>query len=68
MDKISVKAARTDARLTQKAVADKLNIHVQTYMKFERHPEKMTVRMANDFAKIVNRNLEAIYFLPAKSN
>lgn len=68
MEKISVKAARIDAGLTQEEVANKLNIHAQTYMKLEKSPEKMTVRMANDFCKIVNRNLEAIYFLPAKSN
>lgn len=68
MGKISVKAARINAGLTQVAIAKLLGVHVQTYLKFEQHPEKMTVKMANDFAKIVNQSVEAIYFLPSDSN
>lgn len=68
MEKISVKAARINAGFTQGEIADLLGVHVQTYLKFEQHPEKMTVKMANDFARIVNRSVEAIYFLPSNSN
>lgn len=68
MEKITVKAARINAGLKQEDVAKALDIHTQTYMKFEQHPEKMTVKMANDFAKIVHRSVEAIYFLPIESN
>lgn len=64
MEKISVKAARINAGFTQEEIAKELDVHVQTYMKFEQHPEKMTVKMASDFARIVHRSVEAIYFLP----
>ena len=67
-EKITVKAARINAGLTQESVAKSLGIHPQTYMKFEQHPEKMTVKMANEFAEIVNRSIETIYFLHIKSN
>lgn len=68
MEKITVKAARINAGLKQNDVAKALKIHPQTYMKFEQHPEKMTVKMANEFAKIVNQSVENIYFLPSGSN
>lgn len=67
-EKITVKAARINAGLTQERVAKSLGIHPQTYMKFEQCPEKMTVKMANEFARIVNRSIETIYFLHIKSN
>ncbi len=68
MERITVRAARINAGLRQEDVAEALNIHPQTYMKFEQHPEKMTIKMANDFAKIVDRSVESIYFLPNESN
>ena len=65
---ISVKAARVDAGFTQSAMAKALRISAPTYWKLEKNPEKMSISMANEFAKIVDRSVESIYFLPQDSN
>ena len=43
MVRLSLKAARANADLTQKNVAKRLNIHVQTYRKLEENPDMATV-------------------------
>lgn len=60
--KFTVKQARLLAGLTQKEVAQMLNMHVQTYMKLEKNPELMSIKTAKEFSQIVGRNFEEIFF------
>lgn len=60
--KLTLKKARLLAGLTQKEVADILGVHVQTYMKWERNPEDMSVGTAKQLSKIFNVDFEEIFF------
>lgn len=62
-----MKQARVGMDLTQQEVADKMGIHVQTYQRMESHPEDVTIKQANEFAKIVGLRFEDIFF-GTKSN
>lgn len=59
---LTLKQARLLSDLTQKEVAEMLGVHVHTYMKWERNPEEMSIGTAKQFAKIVNRGIEEIFF------
>jgi len=59
---LSLKQARLLADLTQKEVAQKLGVHRQTYMKWERNADEMPVGKAKQFAKIVGRSIDEIFF------
>lgn len=60
--KLTLKQARLLADLTQKEVAEILGVHVQTYMKWERNPEDMSVGTAKQLSKIFNVDFEEIFF------
>lgn len=60
--KLTVKQARLLAGLTQKEVSEQLKVHVQTYMKWEKNPESMSIGTAKQFAKIVGLNFDDIFF------
>ncbi|WNF07211.1 helix-turn-helix transcriptional regulator [Brevibacillus borstelensis] len=60
--KFTVKQARLLAGLTQKEVSGMLRVHVQTYMKWERNPEEMSISKAKQFSKIVGREFDEIFF------
>lgn len=60
--KLTLKQARLLADLTQKEVADILGVHVQTYMKWERNPEDMSVGTAKQLSKIFDVGFEEIFF------
>lgn len=60
--KLTLKQARLLAGLTQRDVAEVLGVHVQTYMKWERNPEEMSIGTAKQFSRIVNVSLENIFF------
>lgn len=64
----TLKQARVGADLTIQEIADKLGVHAQTYSKYEKHPEDMSIAMGEKFAEIVGLNFEDIIFLPEKSN
>ena len=57
-----MKLARINAEMTMQEVADKLGMHVQTYSKFEKEPELMSVEDAKKFAKVVNQKCSDIFF------
>ena len=57
-----MKQARVGANLTQQEVADRMGIHVQTYMKMEKDSESVTIREAKLFSKIVNMDWTQIFF------
>ncbi|KIL35126.1 hypothetical protein SD71_15925 [Cohnella kolymensis] len=60
--KLTIKQARLLAEMTQQDVANTLGVHVQTYMKWERNPEEMTIGTAKQFSRVVKRELEEIFF------
>jgi DNA-binding XRE family transcriptional regulator len=60
--KITMKQARILADLTQIEIAEILGVHVQTYMKWEKDPEEMSVGTAKQFARIVKREFDEIFF------
>lgn len=65
---MTVKAARVCAGLTQQDIANTLKMHVQTYAKLERYPEKFTIEQAEKFAKHVKQDISDIIFLSNNSN
>lgn len=59
---LTVKQSRLLADLTQQEVAIKLGVHKQTYVKWERNPEVIPLGQARNFAKIVGRRVDEIFF------
>lgn len=59
---LSVKQARLLSDLTQQAIAEKLGVHRQTYMRWELNPDEMPVGKAKEFSTIVKRNVDEIFF------
>lgn len=59
---ISPKQARVLSDLSQKQIAEKLGVHRQTYMKWERNPDEMPVGKAKEFSEIVERGVDEIFF------
>ena len=60
--KLSLKAARVDANLTQEDMAKALNIHVQTYRKLEEKPDTATIEQAKIISERVGRSYNEIFF------
>lgn len=60
--KLSLKAARVDANLTQEDMAKALDVHVQTYRKLEEHPDTATIEQAKIISECVNRPYDEIFF------
>jgi len=59
---VTMKQARVGADMTQKDVADKLGVHVQTYQRMESHPEDVTIKQGKAFAHIVGLSFDDIFF------
>lgn len=59
-----VKTARIEADITQKKMADALGISRWTYKDREEHPHKFTMEQAAILAKMVNRKMDELIFLP----
>ncbi len=66
-EKITLKQARQWVGLTQQEVADKLGVHVTTYLKWEKDPAEMKVSTARAVCKVVGRQWDEIFF-EKKSN
>lgn len=60
---ITMKQARVGADMTQKDVADRLGVHVQTYMRMEKNPEDVTIGQGKKFSEIVGVRFEDIFFI-----
>lgn len=60
---LTMKQARVGADMSQREVASLLGVHPQTYMKYEAHPEDMSIRDAKRFAKIVGVKASDIFVL-----
>ena len=59
---MTMKMARVGAGLTQQQVADKMGIHVQTYLKMEKASDGVTIREAKLFSEIVGVAWSEIFF------
>lgn len=59
---MTMKMARIGAGLTQQQIADKMGIHVQTYIKMEKDSEGVTIREAKLFSEIVGVAWSEIFF------
>lgn len=62
MVRLSLKAARANVDMTQRSVAKRLNIHVQTYRKLEENPDMVTVAQAKKLAEIFQVSYDEIFF------
>lgn len=62
--KISLKAARVNAKLTVKAAAKKLSIAPSTLISWEKNPEKISAIRQDEIAKAYNISVDNIIFLP----
>ena len=60
--RMSMKQARVGINATQQEIAEKLGIHVQTYLKIERNPHQATVDQALRFSEIVGVPICDIFF------
>ena len=59
--KITMKQARVGINATQRYIAEKMDIHPQTYMKIEKNPGAATIDQACRFAKIVGLPVSDIF-------
>ena len=59
----TIPEARRYRGLSQKFVADRLNISRSSYISLEKDPEKMTIKKAKEFSEIVDIPMEDIIFL-----
>lgn len=60
--KISLKAARITAGMTQDEVAELLGVHVQTYRKLEENPNLATIEQAKKLSDRLNVPYDDIFF------
>lgn len=60
--KISLKAARITAGMTQDKVAELLGVHVQTYRKLEENPNLATIEQAKKLSDRLNVPYDDIFF------
>jgi len=66
MAAISLKAARVNRGLTQEALAERLGISRDTYMRIEADPARASIRMANSIISILGEEARGV-FLPSDS-
>jgi len=60
--KLSLKAARVNANLTQKEVAERIGVSVVTYIKMENDVNSISIGDAKRLAKILGASYNAIFF------
>lgn len=58
----TIKQARLFKDFSQKQMAERLGIHVQTYRKIESDPDRATVQQAKQISKIVGITYDQIFF------
>lgn len=64
--KFDIKSARVRAGLTQKKIADEMNISINSYLKYEKGSLVLRVDQAWKFSKIVDIPFEDIIFFNPK--
>lgn len=61
-EKITLKAARVNAGLTQKEVAEKMGVSVQTINKWENKSGTIKMGYAKKICKLFKKNINEIFF------
>lgn len=62
MEKISLKAARINASLTQKQLGELMNVHENTIAKWEEDPKSLSIKNAEKICEILNVPFKNIFF------
>jgi transcriptional regulator with XRE-family HTH domain len=60
--KFTLKQARLLKGLKMKEMAEKLNVHVQTYSKMEKFPDTITIGEAKKISEILGMSYDHIFF------
>ena len=61
-ERLSLKSARMMRGLTQSEMAEKLNVHRNTYAHWEEEPETISMAKANEICSILNVPIDNIIF------
>jgi transcriptional regulator with XRE-family HTH domain len=59
---LTLKQARLIKGLTQSQMAERLNVHVQTYRKMEKEPDEVTIGDAKKICEILDVSYDFIFF------
>ncbi|XLP21563.1 helix-turn-helix domain-containing protein [Bacillus toyonensis] len=59
---LTIKQVRLVKGITQKEVAEQLNVHVDTYRKMERHPDDITIGDAKKICNFLEIGYDHIFF------
>lgn len=62
INRLTMRQARMMRGFSQEKVAKLMKIHVNTYRFIEKHPEKCTIGQGVVFSKLVELNLDEIFF------
>ena len=57
----SMRMARAKVNFTKKQMAEALEIHEQTYAKYESNPDEMSIKLAKRFSEITGISIEDIF-------
>jgi len=60
----TMRAWRRAKEISQGDMAEKLNIHINTYQNWEKEPQKITIENAHKIADIFGVTIDDISFLP----
>ena len=66
--KVTLEAARVNAKLTQDEKEKRLHVTKQTLVNWEKYRSEPTVSQAREISEIVDMPLDCIIFMPKKSN
>lgn len=61
-ERLTLKAARMMRGITQDDMAEKLNVHRNTYAAWESHPEDISIKNAEEICRILNLPADNIIF------
>lgn len=61
-ERLTLKSARMMRGLTQAEMAEKLNVHRNTYAHWEEDPKSISVAKANEICAILNVSIDNIVF------
>lgn len=59
---VSLKQARLLSELSQRAVAEKIGVHRQTYIKWEKNPDAVPVKFAKELSAVFGKGVDEIFF------
>ncbi|PEE37827.1 helix-turn-helix domain-containing protein [Bacillus cereus] len=58
----TMRQARLVKGITQQDMAQKLNVHVDTYRKMEKHPDRVTIGNAKKISNLLGISYDQIFF------